>query len=112
MNVEDYAKLIKLGASQSVPVKPATMLLHLVRVATAGITLLCMVVVSACSSPNGPTPVNGMAAYALAHVNEVCVAYPAIPGQGVYGKGVLQSVTLPIPDGGIVVAISYCNPAE
>jgi hypothetical protein len=70
--------------------------------------------VGACNGvPGGPTPINDTAAYALAHVNEVCVAFPGMPGgTGVYGPAKLYPVNGPMPQGGIVVSISYCNPAE
>lgn len=127
---DDYDRLVALGEKQSVPVKPATMAAYLISKAVGSVTadilsrlksragvavvFVCAALsLVACSGvPSGPTPANGTAAWALAHVNDICVAYPAIPGTGVYGKGVLQSVTLPVPSGGIVVSISYCNPAE
>lgn len=70
------------------------------------VALLCV----GCSNPNAPT--SSAATWAAQHVNYVCVAYAGVPGQGVYGLGVLLPVGTSVPQGGTVVAISYCNPAE
>lgn len=74
------------------------------------IAILLATTTVACSSPNAPT--SPAAAWAAAHVNEVCIATLTFPGQGIYGYGKLQPVESKVPEGWTVVAISYCNPAE
>jgi hypothetical protein len=79
--------------------------------------MLLGLTVGACSNPNAPTLVNGvnvagMTAWATAHAGEMCVALNDGAGRGVYGSAELLPLGSPIPEGGRVVAISYCNPAE
>lgn len=74
--------------------------------------LLIATSLTACSNPNAPEPINGAAEWARQHINEMCVAFGGAGGQGIYGPARLIPLNQPVPSGGFVVAISYCNPAE